>query len=59
MWHVKNARELQNETFLPKVGLEPTTSCLLDLSSNQLRHETTWNNMIANIYRYTLHHVVR
>ena len=33
-------RELQNENFLPTVGLEPTTSNLLHWCFNQLRHGT-------------------
>ena len=35
-------RELQNEKFLPTVGLEPTISRLLDWRSYQLSHGTTW-----------------
>ena len=49
-------RELQNEKFLPIVGLEPTTSCLLDWhSGNRLRHGTVLNiDILGKLYTHTL-----
>ena len=49
---MRSKRELRNETFLPTVGLHPTTSCLLDWRSNQLHHGSV---AIANIYRYIIY----
>ena len=48
LWVTRRKRELQNEKFFPIVGLDPTTSHLLDWRSNQLRHGT---ELILDIYR--------
>ena len=40
LWNTRRKHELQNDKFLPAVGLEPITSRLLEWCFDQLRHRT-------------------
>ena len=42
LWGMRRKQELQNEKFLPTVGLEPPTSRLLDWRSSNFAMEPLW-----------------
>ena len=47
----------KNENILPSVGLEPTTSRLLDRHANQLDHRTVLNvGIIQYLNLFTIEH---